>query len=502
MRRLSIASLILLLAACNLLTSTVDTQPTPIPLPTVILPESTQLMPQESPADEEASLPEPEEDSGSLFPDGLPELDLVVELMYEERWLRVQQTVVLPNESEDEWRDVVFNAPINVEPDAFFLDFINQGEDDINPSGLAPSGENMIRIPLAQPVPPGGELVLDLLYRVILPPVAATSWPPLGNTGWTADIIQAGEWYPSPVPYIDGEGWQTWEYRPVGDPTVYPATDASLTITADPWVVIASGGPISMEEIDGKNVWRYEVYGARGIGFFASDRYQVLSADADGIPVYSYFLPEHTEAGLAALDSAVQSIQLFTDLYGPYPYTSLTVAENGFFGGMEYSAVITVTDFAYNTYQGQPNSLLLALVSHEVAHQWWYGAVGNDQAKEPWLDEAIAFYSELIFFENFYPETIEWWWYTRVTRFETYGPVNATIYDYSESSDFIISVYGQAAYFMRDLRAVMGDEAFYAFLQAYYLEHIGEIVTSDDFFDMLPDYTDADLEPLLQVYFN
>ena len=30
------------------------------------------------------------------------------------------------------------------------------------------------------------------------------------------------------------------------------------------------------------------------------------------------------------------------------------------------------------------------VVAHEVAHQWWYSLVGNDQIDEPWLDEAFA----------------------------------------------------------------------------------------------------------------
>jgi hypothetical protein len=31
---------------------------------------------------------------------------------------------------------------------------------------------------------------------------------------------------------------------------------------------------------------------------------------------------------------------------------------------------------------------------HEVAHQWFYGLVGNDQGRDPWLDEGLASYAE------------------------------------------------------------------------------------------------------------
>jgi aminopeptidase N len=35
-----------------------------------------------------------------------------------------------------------------------------------------------------------------------------------------------------------------------------------------------------------------------------------------------------------------------------------------------------------------------ATVAHEIAHQWWYRIVGNDQYTEPWLDESFAEFSQ------------------------------------------------------------------------------------------------------------
>jgi hypothetical protein len=32
--------------------------------------------------------------------------------------------------------------------------------------------------------------------------------------------------------------------------------------------------------------------------------------------------------------------------------------------------------------------------SHEIGHQWFYALVGNDQARDPWLDEGLATYAE------------------------------------------------------------------------------------------------------------
>jgi aminopeptidase N len=196
-----------------------------------------------------------------------------------------------------------------------------------------------------------------------------------------------------------------------------------------------------------------------------------------------------------------QSITLFEELFGPYPYDSLTVAENGFFGGMEYSALITISDYAYISYPGDSPSLLHALVSHETAHQWWYGAVGNDQANEPWLDESLAFYSELLYFERTNPDAVPWWWERRVDVYNPQGPVDATIYTYDVSASFITSMYGQAARFLRDLRETMGDDVFFAFLHDYYAAYSGRFATGADFKEMARSHSEADLTPLFEAYF-
>ena len=41
-------------------------------------------------------------------------------------------------------------------------------------------------------------------------------------------------------------------------------------------------------------------------------------------------------------------------------------------------------------------SQLAGVVAHEVAHQWFYALVGNDQGRDPWLDEGLASYAEYV----------------------------------------------------------------------------------------------------------
>ena len=83
------------------------------------------------------------------------------------------------------------------------------------------------------------------------------------------------------------------------------------------------------------------------------------------------------------LAAAQKSVSTFSASFGPYPYPELDVVLGAFpdFGGMEYPTIVFSEVDKWT-------------VAHEVAHQWWYGLVGNDQYSEPWLDESLATWSE------------------------------------------------------------------------------------------------------------
>jgi aminopeptidase N len=49
------------------------------------------------------------------------------------------------------------------------------------------------------------------------------------------------------------------------------------------------------------------------------------------------------------------------------------------------------------------------MTPHELSHQWFYGFIGSNHALEPWLDEALATYAELLYYERYHPESVDWW---------------------------------------------------------------------------------------------
>jgi aminopeptidase N len=52
------------------------------------------------------------------------------------------------------------------------------------------------------------------------------------------------------------------------------------------------------------------------------------------------------------------------------------------------------------------------------------------------------------------------------------------------------------------LRDLIGDDTFFAFWRDYFSRYTNHLVTGDDFFILLEEYTDQDLGGLLAEYFR
>lgn len=81
---------------------------------------------------------------------------------------------------------------------------------------------------------------------------------------------------------------------------------------------------------------------------------------------------------------AAAALDAMAEHFGPYPYDRLTVGVTSeLSGGIELPQHILLGS-------GVSDEHLV----HEVAHQWFYGLVGNDQYRDPWLDEGLAKYAD------------------------------------------------------------------------------------------------------------
>ncbi len=428
----------------------------------------------------------------------LPRYVITATLDYQGHSLAVQQRIDYANRSQETLNEIVLKVYPNHQPGIFALHDLSV-EFGAGPVTTTHTLEEMtLRVPLPQELPPGRVMTLFLEFGLQLPYINPLDSFAKGSLGWSERAVDVGHWYPALAPLLPPEGWYTFDYHPIGDPYVTEVADYDVYIEAPAGVTVVAGGE---RERDG-NLWRYGISQARSFAFAASDRYVSHMVDAGGIAVTSYYFPQHENAGVVVAEVAAEALETYAEEFGiPYPYTDYRIAECEFAGGMEFSGMTFLGSLWYETHPGGVRSQLIALLVHEVSHQWWYDWVGNDQVREPWLDEALATFSELIFYEARYPDDALWLWEFEVLNRPPGGPIDGSIYDYLDEASYMNSVYRRGALFLHDLRRAVGDQEFREFLQDYAQTQGHTLSTSVDFFTILSRHTDQDLSPLLEEYF-
>lgn len=362
-------------------------------------------------------------------------------------------------------------------------------------SHMADSG-GRIELLLARPLLPGEELQVELEFAIAVPerPVLL---------GWSARQMTLIDWYPFIPPYDAESGWQVNEPAQQGEYLVYESAnfDVSIyTVNAPALVQIAAPAPARQQG----GAYHYQLEGARRFVWAAGGHYQAetLYAGEQRTPVTIYYFEEERAAAEAALRTAVASLELYETLFGAYPYESLAIVECIFPDGMESDGIFFLDMGYFRRYDGTARNLLTMLAAHETAHNWWFGAVGNDAGNEPWLDEAMATYAELLYYEQAHPFDLDWWWEFRIDQWEPGGAVDSTAYELPGFRPYVNAVYLRGAQFLHAVRQQVGDQAFYTFLKDYYTEYAGQIATTADFLVLLERSTGEDVSQLIEEYFE
>lgn len=346
-------------------------------------------------------------------------------------------------------------------------------------------------------LPPGHEVNLQITFRLAVPNQA-------GPLGWNERQANFIDWYPLIPPFVYSGFYEYTEREPalVGEYQVYESADFDVhleIINAPATLTVAAAG-IPLEA--GSEELTFSLTNARRFAWSASSMYSRLESEQNSVSVSIYFFEDQRDAAEAALEVAKQALETYSELFAPYPHKSLSIVEATFPDGMESDGLFFLDQFYFQTYSYDRQNYLTMLIAHEVAHNWWFASVGNDQAREPWLDEALSMYSELLYYEGAYPGLVDWWWEFRISRFEPSGWVDSTIYEHSEFGPYVRAVYMRGALFLQEVRAAIGAEAFFAFLREYAEMGAGRIVSAEEFFSMLADASTFNLTPIIENYFR
>ncbi len=251
---------------------------------------------------------------------------------------------------------------------------------------LGGNDNTIITVALDKGLKTGQSVDIDLQYTVKLAHIKH-------RLGYTDNAINLGNFYAVPVVYDNG--WQTYSYSYNGDPFYNEPYNFDVTMTAPDGYTIATSGT----EIDKHH---YHGYMLRDFAIVMSRDFKTLTRDVGNTKVTYYYLND--EIPDISLYTACNALAYFSNTFLDYPYDTLSVVQTDFLeGGMEYGALVYLSLDVTDQLQYQN------VIIHEIAHQWWYGLVGNNQIRTPWIDEGLAEYCTAVFFETHpqYGKTLE-----------------------------------------------------------------------------------------------
>jgi hypothetical protein len=396
---------------------------------------------------------------------------------------------------------VVYTNTENVSLDSLFFRLLPNGGSSYGGGSLSVSrttqdgqpvetslslSDSVIEARLADPLEPGEHAQIEMDFAGAVPHRSSEMGYGFFNQ-FEGSMALAG-WYPMLAVY-DESGWNLDPVSSIGDSVYADMAFYQVELTTQPGlVVIATGVEVDRRQVENGDRITFASGPVREFTLVLSDRLQVASETVQDTRVNSYFLPDHAGPGQDALEVAVNSVKTYNRLFGPYPYAELDVVDlyMNYAAGVEFPGIVLI---GTSLYEDPRQPFFTIVVSHEVAHQWWYNLVGNDVYDHPWLDEALATYSSALYYEQVqgpraYQANIDAFQevYDNLLAENEDDLVSASLgyYEQKGGQGYGSVVYRKGALFFHLLRQEIGDEAFFEAMQAYFSTYRYQIARPDD----------------------
>lgn len=316
---------------------------------------------------------------------------------------------------------------------------------------------------------------------------------------WDTDrILNIGNYYLTLFFYpwvamFDDSGWNTEPYSFMGETYYNEIGDYYVSINVPRDYEVACGGRfVDKQTKSSRKILEYELQDARDFSFSASSLYEVYKRTINDIDYEIYSIRPLTSTEIddsfAYMD---QTMVVMEREIGDYYYDHFTL-EYGNFYGMESSGVIYCS-----------SEIQEGTVVHELIHQWFYSMIGNDQADESFLDEALTTYATAFYYYDLYGlEGYNGYLDYRTSlkpelsaKHEANQGVNLLrqVDEYGEYYGYLIYYHGPAMFRYYVDEFLDGDILkMEDILKVYYDEFVTKIATLDEFLDLLEEESGVD----------
>lgn len=342
----------------------------------------------------------------------------------------------------------------------------NENNTDFNYE-LSGYDENILQVNLGNKLFPEETIKIIFEFEVFLPNVNH-------RFGYGDNAINVANFYPIACVYENGE-FMKKPYSSNGDPFYSDVANYDVTISYPAYLTLASTGKQDKTSLnDDYKTTTISANAVRDFAFVMSEKFEVIQAEFEHTKVYYYYYSD--DQAEKSLQTSVLAIKTYSELFGKYPYSTLSVVKTNFVhGGMEYPNLVYISD-SLLSYKDYTNVII-----HEIAHQWWYNLVGSNAYDNAWQDEGLTDYSTALFYE-FNPEyevDIETIMENGLKTYSFYTQVYSAVYktldtsmnrsldDFTNENEYVYIAYVKGMLFFDSLRKLIGDTDFFAGLNLY-----------------------------------
>lgn len=279
----------------------------------------------------------------------------------------------------------------------------------------------------------------------------------------------------------------------------YPSDKADsvdIRCTVPEHLVVASNGTLrDATAKDGRiTYWWHEQYPiATYLVSLAIHPYAVYSdwfvyGESDSMEVKFFVYPDHLQVVQTNYAKTVPMIEVFSDLYGLYPFIEEKYGHAEFVwgGGMEHQTITSLGGYSED------------LIVHELAHMWWGDMITCDSFHHIWLNEGFAVYSEALWHEKAYGRQAL---HSKMAMERYLG--GGTIYVENPESDNIFDgnlSYSKASWVLHMLRHIAGDDVFFSILREYRNRYEFKTATTEQFRQVCEEISGLDLQNFFQQW--
>ncbi len=364
---------------------------------------------------------------------------------------------------------------------------------DATPIPIAQAGERdlvIVRIPLGFMLAPdeGAKVRMDFSTTVPITPADENGlfrYTPDSGT-WTL-----AHWFPMLAGFDPRTGWEIDPPAAWSDITFSNTALFDITLTApEELVLVTTGVEVKSTVSNGHRTNRITTGPVREVAIIAAPGLLSSSSQIGDTTITSWYRPGEESGGETILQWATQSVEIFTELFGPSPYTTLELVSVPVVIGYEFPQLLFIGSDVYpdpETLGSRPGAIEF-LVAHEVAHQWWYGLVGSNPHRHAFLDEGLAEYSAVLYFEQLYGDEAAAS-HLRDGLVHRYALMLVTggdqvadqpTADFPDAAAYYATAYWKAGLGFQAIREEIGDRAFFAALRSYADAHRFGMATPDD----------------------